>query len=103
MTEGQRASGGDPTFELLDGFEIDPELIARGWQYRFMGAGPRLREMVNLYESLGFEVRLEPVRPLPSNEDCRDCQILTMLHFKSVYTRKPDSTVAAGDEAARSG
>ncbi len=58
--------------------------------------------MVELYESLGFEIRLEPVRPLASNEDCRDCQILTMLHFRSVYTRKPDSTEAAGGEAARS-
>ena len=38
------------------------ELEAEGWEARFIADEPRLSESVELYESLGMEVHLEPVR-----------------------------------------
>lgn len=58
------------------------------WVQRFSGSGRRLEEAVELYQSLGFEVRLEPVDPkaLPS-EACTACFFVKMGSFYTLYTR----------------
>jgi hypothetical protein len=43
----------------------EEELIKAGWEKKFTSMEPRLSEMAELYESLGFEVLLEP---LPQKE-----------------------------------
>ncbi len=63
------------------------DLLREGWERRFIGAPPRLREMVELYESLGLEVRLEPLSPEELAEDCHDCRLALTL-FRAVYTRR---------------
>lgn len=58
------------------------------WERRFVVAVERAPEFAQLYESLGFEVRLEPARPsdmpecqaCPIAEDCEACVVL--------YTRR---------------
>ena len=42
----------------------EDELVAAGWERRFIACEPRLSEMVATYKEIGFEVLLEP---LPSN------------------------------------
>ena len=60
----------------------------QGWTRRFVGAPPRLQEAVELYESLGLEVRLEPPSADDLQEFCESCAAATTL-FRVIYTRKP--------------
>jgi len=72
--------------EALEG---DPALLADGWERRFMADGRRAGEAAELYRELGFEVRTEPVRREDVADDCEDCQLLMLLEFQTIYTRKP--------------
>ncbi len=66
----------------------DPELIADGWERRFVADARGAEEAMELYERLGFEVRAEPAQAEELADDCDDCQLLLMFQFKTVYTRK---------------
>ena len=66
----------------------DPELVAQGWQPRFIGDARQTKEATELYQELGFEVRAEPVPADEMGDDCSDCQVLILLQFKTIYTRK---------------
>ncbi len=66
----------------------DPARVAAGWERRFIADGPRAVEAVALYESLGFEVAADPLSGLELPPDCTDCQLATLLAFKTIYTRK---------------
>lgn len=48
------------------------ELLQDGWTRRFDAEEPRLSEMKECYEALGFEVRVEP-GILGDENACRDC------------------------------
>jgi hypothetical protein len=72
----------------------EEELIAAGWEKRFVACEPRLSEMVEIYEEIGFEVRLEP---LPSKEEadaeacetsgCTVCFDIDRERYKIIFTR----------------
>jgi len=64
----------------------DTELAADGWQRRFVGSPPKLFEHVELYESLGQEVLLDPMLPAELASECAGCG-LALAVFKVVYTR----------------
>jgi len=66
----------------------NPELIAQGWQRRFVSDARRTPEMVSMYEELGFEVHLEQVQAAEFSEECEDCRMLALLDFTTIYTRK---------------
>ncbi len=66
----------------------DPRLLAEGWERRFMTDGARAQEAVELYAALGYEVRAEPVHRDDVAEDCEECQLLMLLKFATIYTRK---------------
>jgi hypothetical protein len=68
--------------------EKDAELAGEGWARRFVGGPPRLREVRELYESLGHEVRFETLSPEELAEECGDCRLALEL-FRVVYTRRP--------------
>lgn len=70
-------------------FRPDPALIEQGWEYRFVASGQRLEEVEQLYAELGFEVTAESIPPESFPEGCDDCQLILMLNFKAVYTRRP--------------
>jgi hypothetical protein len=61
------------------------ELEAQGWTACFVADEPRLSEAVEMYESLGMEVRLEPVN-LDSGE-CTSCLQLCFDRCGMIYTR----------------
>ena len=69
----------------------DPTLIAAGWERRFIGDARQVKEAVELYSQLGFEVHTEPVRAEEMGDDCDDCRILVLLQFQTIYTRKKES------------
>lgn len=64
----------------------DAELAAQGWRRRFVGAPPRLTEMVDLYASLGQEVLLDAVAGDELADACAGCA-LALNFFKVIYTR----------------
>ena len=75
----------------------DTELAGAGWQRRFTGAPPRLVEVTELYEALGWEVMLDELSPEELPEDCGGCS-LALSFFRVVYTRRrPEEGPERGD------
>jgi len=66
----------------------EAELQSQGWTRRFVGAPPRLKETVELYQSLGFEVHLERHAPEDLGGECDGCRLALSL-FRVVYPRPP--------------
>lgn len=65
----------------------EEELLDEGWTRQFVAAPARLQEAVELYKSLGYEVRLEPLTPEDLGDECQDCHLATAL-FRVIYTRR---------------
>jgi hypothetical protein len=73
----------------------EDELIAAGWERRFIACEPRLSEMVAMYKEIGFEVHLEP---LPSKEEmdqlgceesgCTACYDADPERYRIIFTRQ---------------
>jgi hypothetical protein len=73
----------------------EDELIAAGWERRFIACEPRLSEMVEMYREIGFEVLLEP---LPSKDEidqsgceesgCTACFDVDPDRYRIIFTRK---------------
>ncbi|MBE0511991.1 hypothetical protein IBX38_02960 [Candidatus Bathyarchaeota archaeon] len=59
-----------------------------GWVKQTTIGEPRLSEIVELYRSLGYEVRLEPVKLDELDEECRRCYESEVDEVKTVYVRK---------------
>lgn len=63
---------------------------SEGWTRRFTAIGSRLKEAVELYESLGYEVRLGPAdagaEEIRVSDGCEGCLVLTLA--QTVYTRQ---------------
>ncbi|MBT3232063.1 MAG: hypothetical protein HN356_04550 [Calditrichaeota bacterium] len=61
-----------------------------GWETRFFGQEPRLSEVTELYEELGFEVSIEPLVK-STCVGCTECfDENTPNSIFVVYTRRPD-------------
>lgn len=71
---------------ILSRTRSEADLLRDGWTRRFVGGPPRLQEAVTLYQSLGYEVHLEPLTPEELEDECRDCRLAVTL-FRVVYTR----------------
>jgi hypothetical protein len=69
-------------------FEADPRLVADGWERRFMADSQRANEAVELYTSLGYEVRAESVLPSELSDLCTDCKLVVCSTYVTIYTRK---------------
>ncbi len=68
-------------------------LESQGWKKCFAACEPRLSEAVDLYESLGFEVRLEPLAEAPQascggGEECRICFQEDIDSYRVIFTRR---------------
>ena len=70
----------------------EEELKAAGWQRQTTYDEPRLSEMVDLYQELGFEVHLETFDPEAEAgyADCTECMKIAPENYKTIYTRKKD-------------
>jgi hypothetical protein len=68
--------------------EGDPQRLAEGWERRFIADGRRAEEAIALYEALGYEVCADPVRREDVGDDCDDCQLVALLKFVTIYTRR---------------
>jgi hypothetical protein len=66
--------------------ERDLILALDGWRRRFVGASPRLEEMVGLYRELGYDVRVEELSDQDLAASCAGCRV-ALSFFRIVYTR----------------
>ena len=73
----------------------DPKLTAEGWERRFMTQRSRLAEYTELYDSLGFDVRAEPIRSDEVEPECNDCRLILFQQIVTLYTRKRSAHAAA--------
>ena len=63
-------------------------LEAQGWQRQFTTDQTRLEEMVDFYQSLGYEVRVESAcdeLPLP---ECLSCYEKFCDKYKTIFVRR---------------
>jgi hypothetical protein len=70
----------------------EEDLRRQGWTRQFVASEPRLSEAVELYQSTGFEVRLEPVTrgaelELEGSDGCTACFNGYEDQYKMIYTR----------------
>ncbi len=64
----------------------EEDLRKEGWEKRFTIDEPRLSEMAEAYQELGFEVLLEPVDL--SSEECTSCISAHPQRYRTLYTRR---------------
>lgn len=69
-------------------FAADPELVADGWERRFMADPPRVEEARIIYTELGYEVRTETIKPSELSILCGDCRLATCHAYLTLYTRR---------------
>jgi hypothetical protein len=67
---------------------MSEELEKEGWVKRTTIDEPRLSEIVEEYESLGFDVHLEPAKVEDLDEECRRCYQNQIDKIRTVYVRK---------------
>lgn len=58
------------------------------WVRRNTSDEPRLSELVEMYEELGFEVKLKDFDSGNLPEDCSECMAACPEKYKVIYTRK---------------
>ena len=69
------------------------ELESQGWRMQFTTDEPRLSEAVELYESLGHEVLLEPACTELPLAECATCYERFCENYKTIFIRQRESPV----------
>jgi hypothetical protein len=65
----------------------DAKLIADGWERRFIADAARAQEAMEMYNTMGCEVRSEFVNTEELREECSGC-LAILKQLRVVYTRK---------------
>ena len=73
-----------PTLE----FTPDPILVHEGWQRRFMADPDRAKEATQIYRQMGYEIRVEAIKPSELSSICGDCREVACKAYVTIYTRK---------------
>ena len=84
---GSVHSAKDTSWPTLD-FLPDPELVADGWERRFMADPQRAEEAQSIYDELGFEVLAVTIKPSELSVLCGDCRLATCQAYVTIYTRR---------------
>ncbi|MFX0025907.1 MAG: hypothetical protein ACFE8M_05785 [Candidatus Hermodarchaeota archaeon] len=69
--------------------EKDLDILLRGkdWERGFTVEENRVAEYVELYESIGYEVRVEPATP-NEQEECQTCLKADFDNLRTIYIKK---------------
>ncbi len=73
------------------GIPADPKLVAAGWVRRHLADPDRAAESVELYESMGFEVKEQTLTPADFGAGCQQCLFSNGTAYVEIYTRKKDN------------
>ena len=69
------------------------------WEKRNIVDEHRAKEIIDMYESLGFEVKVESFNPEICKTECNECMKESPEMFKIIYTKpKNDSNEGLFDE-----
>ncbi len=76
---------------VADGHSIpaDPKLIADGWERRHLADPDRAQEAIEVYTSLGYEVKAQKLIPADFGSHCGDCASVICQTYVLIYTRRP--------------
>ncbi len=69
-------------------FAGDKRLLAAGWERRFLADPSRAEETIELYTSLGYEVRAENLTPADFGPQCGKCPKVVCRSYVLIYTRR---------------
>lgn len=72
------------------GEQKEEELKRQGWVRQFVTDEPRLSEAVELYKTLGYEVRLEEATFEEVNQICKNCLEADCERYKIIYIKKAE-------------
>ena len=72
--------------------EKDIEISFRGkdWETGFTVEENRVAEYVELYESIGYEVRVEPATP-DEHEECQTCFKADFDNLRTIFIRRKNN------------
>jgi len=73
------------------GKQKEEELKRQGWVRQFVTDEPRLSEAVELYKTLGYEVRLKEASFEEVNQICKNCLEADCEKYKIIYIKKSRS------------
>ncbi len=62
----------------------------KGWDQRGIYDEPKLSEIAEMYKELGFEIKIEPIKP-ELVKGCSECMKSSPCNYKVLYTKKIDS------------
>lgn len=65
----------------------DERLAREGWTKKFTCDAARVDEFVEIYESIGLEVRVEPISEDDPDLTCQVCFAGNRDGYKTIYTR----------------
>ncbi len=71
--------------------QADPRLIADGWVRRHLVGPDRAQESIELYTSLGYEVKAQKLTPADFGPKCSECASVACRSYVLIYTRKKES------------
>ncbi len=69
----------------------DPKLVAEGWIRRHLADSARAKESIDLYTSMGYEVKVQKLTPSDFAPNCGRCASVVCRSCVLIYTRKRDS------------
>lgn len=70
------------------GILTDPKLIEEGWVRRHLADPDRAREAIELYRSMGFQVKAKPLSTRDFGARCQLCAETVCGSYVMIYTRK---------------
>ena len=75
--------------------ESDLKTPPRGieWERGFTVEDSRVTEYVELYESIGYEVRVEPATP-DEQEECQTCFKADFDNLKTIFIKRKDNEMS---------
>lgn len=70
----------------------DPALLAEGWERRHMVGPDRIDESIEIYTSMGFEVKAQPLCAEDFAAQCKECGSVVCRSYVMIYTRKKNAS-----------
>ena len=84
-----RSAGNDLSTKVGNKISREEKLTAKGWTKQSTHDEPRLSEMKEMYEEIGFEVHMEPFNP-DNEPGCSECMKPDPDRYKTIYTKQKD-------------
>jgi len=71
--------------------DLDLPVRGKDWERVFTVEEQRVNEYVELYESIGYEVRVEPSTP-DEQEACQTCFKANFNNLRTIYIKRKENT-----------